>query len=396
MALIVLAATAAAVPWLTARFGFVAFVAAYAATVLLWLVLRRAHVPLHVALAAGVALRLVFLFAAPQLSGDVWRYLFDGRTLASGVNPYTVLPNDPRVNHPEIPTIYPPHAELLFAVVHRLTLWRLLLLGCEIATMLLLREQAFALATFPPLLFEGAWSGHVEVAAALLLLLAWQRRSGAAFAAAVGMKVIPVAAFPALLLWSGKRWKFLGAFALVLLLPIIPFLMTGPLMPGMRDYATRWVFNSPAYDALFFAIDRLDLAPHLKNVFTAIKDPLHLEPVAHFVYFHLYADFLTRAALGCIALLLIARWRRDPVASISALLLCSPAVHPWYWLVTVPLAIDRRWLWLAVCAPASYLLYAGAPKAAAYVICYGVPAVIAGLQSRNVSTVPLPPSASAS
>jgi hypothetical protein len=388
VALIVLAAMAAAVPWLTARFGFAAFVAGYAVTTLAWLVLRRARVPLHIAVAAGIGLRLLFLFVTPQLSGDVWRYLFDGRTLASEVNPYTVLPNDPRVNHPEIPTIYPPHAELLFAVAHHLTLWRLLLLACDVAILLLLREHAFALATFPPLLFEGAWSGHVEIAAALLLLLAWQRRSGAAFAGAVGMKVIPIAALPALLLRSSTRWRFLGAFTLVLLVPVVPFLMTGPLMPGMRDYATRWIFNSPAYDALFFAIDRLELAPHLKNAFTAIKDPLHLEPVAHFVYFHLYTDYLARAALACIALLLIARWRRDPVASIGALLLCSPAIHPWYWLVTVPLAIDRRWLWLALCAPASYLLYAGTPRIVVYALCYGVPLVIA--------TAPLRPSESAS
>jgi hypothetical protein len=388
VALIVLAGMAAAVPWLTARFGFSAFVAGYAVTTLAWLVLRRARVPLHIAVAAGIGLRLLFLFVTPQLSGDVWRYLFDGRTLASGVNPYTVLPNDSRVNHPEIPTIYPPHAELLFAVAHHLTLWRLLLLACDVAILLLLREHAFALATFPPLLFEGAWSGHVEIAAALLLLLAWQRRSGAAFAGAVGMKVIPIAALPALLLRSPTRWRFLGAFTLVLLVPVVPFLMTGPLMPGMRDYATRWIFNSPAYDALFFVIDRLELAPHLKSAFTAIKDPLHLEPVAHFVYFHLYADYLTRAALACIALLLIARWRRDPVASIAALLLCSPAIHPWYWLVTVPLAIDRRWLWLALCAPASYLLYAGAPRVLVYGLCYGVPLFIA--------IAPLRPSESAS
>jgi len=261
----------------------------------------------------------------------------------------------------------------------------LLLLACDAAILLLLREQAFALATFPPLLFEGAWSGHVEIAAALLLLLAWQRRSGAAFAGAVGMKVIPIAALPALLLRSTKRWRFLGAFTLVLLVPVVPFLMTGPLMPGMHDYATRWIFNSPAYDALFLVIDRLGIAPHLKDAFTAVKDPLHLEPVAHFVYFHLYADYLTRAALGCLALLLIARWRRDPVASISALLLCSPAIHPWYWLVTVPLAVDRRWLWLALCAPASYLLYAGVPKAVVYALCYGLPLVVARIQARRTN-----------
>jgi hypothetical protein len=203
-----------------------------------------------------------------------------------------------------------------------------------------------------------------------------------------------------------RRTRFLVVFALVLIVPVVPFLVTGPLMPGMRDYATRWVFNSPAYDALFFAIDRLAVAQHLKSAFTAIKDQLHLEPIAHFVYFHLYAGFLTRAALACLAVLLIARWRRDPVASIAALLLCSPAIHPWYWLVIMPLslrtmdhrtktlrfaqgdtpgssALHRRHaatlrevtsgrvaIALQLCAPFSYLLYAGSPRLLVYALCY--------------------------
>jgi hypothetical protein len=365
----------------------IGFVGAYAIAALAWLPLRGAVMPLRRVLVIAFVLRAIFLFAEPRLSGDVWRYLFDGRTLAHGTNPYTVLPDDPRVNHPEIPTIYPPHAELLFALAHQLTLWRLLLIACDLAAIALVRERALALATFPPLLFEGAWSGHVEVVAALLLLVAWQRRSGAAFAAAVGMKVIPIAALPAM--WLRRRsGRFVVAFLLVLILPVIPFLMSGPLMPGMRDYATRWVFNSPAYDAVFFAVDRSALASHLKDAFTRIKDPLHLEPIAHAVYFHLYPDFLTRALLGLIALGLIARRRRDPAASIGALLLCSPAIHPWYWLVLVPLALDSTWIWLALCAPASYLLYAGAPSIGVYALCYGLPVVplIARLRpSRSAS-----------
>ncbi len=404
IALIVLAAAAVAAPWITARLGVVAFVADYAIAALAWLLLRRAIAPRGAAIAIGVGLRIIFLFATPQLSGDVWRYLFDGRTLASGVNPYNVLPDDPRVNHPELPTIYPPHAEVLFAVAHQLTAWRLLLLACEVAAMILLKDGALALATFPPLLFEGAWSAHVEIVAALLLLVAWRRRSGAVFAAAVGMKVIPVAALPALLLQSKRRTRFVLAFAFVLLLPVVPFVMTSPLMPGMRDYATRWIFNSPGYETTFLTIDRLNVAPHLKDAFTSIKDSWHLEPIAHFVYYHLYPDYLARAALACIALALIFAWRRDPIASICALIICSPAIHPWYWLVVAPLCfqmdLERRdgdrsgaatvAIALQLCAPFSYLLYGGVPKLAVYVLCYALPLglALAVLKSEKNGRLP--------
>lgn len=329
------------------------------------------------ALVLGIGLRLIFLVSTPQLSGDVFRYLFDGRTLIHGTNPYTVLPDDPQVNHREIPTIYPPHAEIVFALAHQLTSWRLLLLACDVAAMFLLRDRAFAYATFPPLIFEGAWGAHVEIIAALLLLIATLYDSGSAFAASVGMKVIPIAALPAMILRSKGKRRFVIVFALALLIPALPFVLTGPLMPGMRDYATRWIFNSPAYDAALAIVDQIDF----KRVFTTIKDPLHLEFIAPFVYRHLYSDFLARSLLALIAIVVITRLRRDSVASIGALLLCSPAIHPWYWLVIAPLAFDRNlWVLLALCAPASYLLYDGAPRTAVYGLCFVLPLLAASLQ----------------
>jgi hypothetical protein len=312
--------------------------------------------------------------------------MWDGRELASGHDPYARAPlDDPRVNHREIATIYPPHAELLFAVAHAIPLWRLLLIACEAAAVLLMPPSlAFAYATFPPLLFEGAWSAHVEVVAALLLLIAFTRDSGAAAGAAIGMKIIPIAAVPALLARSNNRVRFALLLVVVLIVPFIPFALAGPVMPGMRDYATRWIFNSPAYDLVFRLVEPIPL----KAWWTAIKDPLHLEPVSDFVYHHLYPDFITRALLGVCALVAITRVRKRVAASIAALLLFSPAIHPWYWLVAVPVAMIERAnvvLVLALCAPFSYLLYAGASKWLVYALCYA-PAIALLLLSRPWSS----------
>ena len=46
--------------------------------------------------------------------------------------------------------------------------------------------------------------------------------------------------------------------------------------------------------------------------------------------------------------------------SVAALLLSAPALHPWYWLTLLPLALEARsrpLVALAVASPASYLLY---------------------------------------
>jgi len=326
----------------------------------------------------------MMLIPQPFLSGDVYRYLFDGRTLASGHNPYAALPDDPRVNHPEIRTIYPPHAEILFAVFHQLTLWRIALILAELATLRLLRDRgALAYATFPPLIFEGIWSAHVEVIAALLLAIAYFRRSAIAAACSVGTKVIPIAAVPSLLLHAPKRVRWFALFTLVLIAPAIPFIAAGHFMEGMRDYATRWIFNSPAYSLTFAAIDSLHAAEHLKNFWTSIKDPLHLEFIAQWIYRHLYADFLTRCILGVLALIGIAR-ARTPHVAVAILLLCSPAIHPWYWLVLVPLAIahDSRWILVALCAPFSYLLYDGASSWTVFAACYAIPLLLGARTSR--------------
>lgn len=378
----------AAAPWAGIRFGFRAFVFVYAVAAIAWLFARRARLRFAHTVAIAIILRAMMLIPQPFLSGDVYRYLFDGRTLAAGHNPYAAFPDDPRVNHPEIRTIYPPHAEILFAIFHRLTLWRLALILAELATLFLLRDRgALAYATFPPLIFEGIWSAHVEVVAALLLTVAYFRNSAVAAACSVGTKVIPIAAVPSLLTRAPNRVRWSLIFALVLIAPVIPFIASGHFMEGMRDYATRWVFNSPAYSLTFMAIDSLHVAEHLKNAWTSIKDPLHLEAIAPFVYRHLYADFITRCILGVIALIGIAK-ARTPHAAIGILLLCSPAIHPWYWIVLVPLAIagDSRWIFVALCAPVSYLLYEGARAAIVFAACYLTPLLLSALASSGAGS----------
>lgn len=316
-----------------------------------WLPLVRREVPVAYAIVIAVALRLIFLFPEPRLSGDVYRYLSDGRVTASGGNPYAYTPSDPRINHPEIRSIYPPLAQLLFALVHELLPWRLLLMAADLGAVWLLRRHgALAYATCPLAIVEGTWSGHVDVLAGVLLGVAVARRSMLFAALASGLKVIPLAAVPVL-----YRRRGAIVFVLALLLPFLPFL-GGPIMPGFRDYATRWIFASPLYEGVRFVVRHIPT----KTMWT--HHPLRFEPVSDFVYRHLYDDFLTRAVLAILALGGIALARKATTA-VAVLLVCSPAIHPWYWLTLVPSALleRSRWLYVALVAPVTYLLYGSGP-----------------------------------
>jgi len=367
-ALILLAAAVALAPYATARFGFRGFVTIYAVAALSWLPLRRLSLPPAHVFVIAIALRLPLLFAQPMLSGDVYRYLSDGRVFASGGNPYAYTPTDPRINHPEIRSIYPPHAQLLFGLVHELTAWRLLIVLFDVIAIGFLRRHALAYATFPMLLFEGTWSGHIDAIAGVLLGIALIRGSGIAAAFASGMKIIPFAAVPVLFRRTANRTRFVLSFLAALAIPVLPFLGR-PIMPGFHDYATRWIFNSPLYDILFAIIDRIPT----KEIWT--HHPLRFQLISDFVYRHLYTDFLTRAVMAAIAIGFILCARRAPTA-VAALLLCSPAIHPWYWLVLVPVSLleESRWIWLALAAPMSYLLYDGVHPWIVYALCYGVAA----------------------
>jgi hypothetical protein len=359
-----------------ARFGFRGFVAAYLVAALSWLPLVQRFLPLGVTIIIAVSLRTLLLFHQPFLSGDVYRYLSDGRVSAGGGNPYAYTPADARINHPEIRSIYPPLAQLLFRAVHDLTAWRLLLIAADIAAVVLLRRQgALAYATCPLVLFEGVGSAHVDLLAGVLLAFALTRRSAIAAGLASGLKIIPVAALPALLRDARSRGRFLVTLFVTLLLPMLPFL-GGPIMPGFRDYATRWIFNSPLYDGVRSIVERIPT----KTIWT--HHPLRFELISDFVYRHLYPDFLTRAILGVLAVGAILMTRRVTTA-VAALLLCSPAIHPWYWLAIVPSAlIERsRWLYVALLMPVSYLLYDGVAGWVVYGVTYGV-AIVIGFSSR--------------
>src|SRR5205085_10071095 len=105
--------------------------------------------------AIAVLMRIPVVCTPPYLSTDVYGYVWDGRVIAAGINPYRYVPADPRLEplrDPEIfphinragtaPTIYPPVAEAIFLIVTRIsesvTAMKAAMVGFEIITFALL------------------------------------------------------------------------------------------------------------------------------------------------------------------------------------------------------------------------------------------------------------------
>ena len=193
-----------------------------------------------VLLLAG-AMRLVTVLPPPLHSTDAYRYVWDGRVQAAGINPYRYLPAAkelqglrdggvgagavyPNVNRADTaPTIYPPFAQAIFAAVAEV--WPSLYgvkaamllfdLLAVVAALLLLRtarllpERVLIYAWNPLVLWEFAGGAHIDAAAvglsALAILAAVRARpalAGGALGLAILCKLLPAALFPAL--W--RRW----------------------------------------------------------------------------------------------------------------------------------------------------------------------------------------------
>ncbi len=171
------------------------------------------HRALWLIFGLGIMLRAYVLLFDPLLSSDIYRYVWDGRVQAAGINPYRYFPADealaflrdgaifPHINRVDSAvTIYPPVAQFFFFIVTRIgenvTTMRLAMLGCESVTvtliMLLLRRmnrpvtRVIAYLWHPLPLWEIANGGHVDaLMVALMLLGLWVALTGHALRGAV-------------------------------------------------------------------------------------------------------------------------------------------------------------------------------------------------------------------
>lgn len=292
-----------------------------------------------------VALRLCLPVDLLEGSDDAFRYLWDGRVIDAGVNPYRHAPSapelaalredvfHPRIFRPEMRTVYPPLAELWFWVAHRLAPGgfgglKLVLLLHDLASTLLLwwllrrRAQpplrALVYAWSPLVvvqLFAGAHVDGLAVPWCLLALVLCRRpaAAGAALGAAAMVRPSFALCVPALAL--GRPWRealaagggAVGAAALLL----APFARAGSLMwESLLVYARHWRFNGSLFRIVEVALGE-------RGARTAA----------------FAGSGLASVAAGLLPLSLSARF----IIALGGYLALAPTVYPWYLLPLVAL-----------------------------------------------------------
>jgi hypothetical protein len=294
-----------------------------------------------------------FLRLSPGEDDDIHRYVWDGRLQRLGYNPYVVVPSDPAakglhtsetrsMNNPDLPSPYPAGAQLFFRAVtaiHESTFaLKVAFVICDFAIALVLldvlrssRQGAhlvLAYAWNPLLAVEVAGSGHIDVVAALLLLVSaaalqrrWRATAAVGLGLAVAVKLLAVVLLP--LYWKRVRVSDAALAVAVVALLYVPFLNQGHIPIGsLGTYVQSFRFNGP----VFAALDR-------------VASPQLLAGLAVLVGL-LTASWLRSAAT---------EWSPDAFAwPMAASLLCAPVIFPWYLLSLLPFLTSASTLLIIV------------------------------------------------
>ena len=241
-----------------------------------------------VGLVLAAVWHIEFLRLPAGADDDIHRYVWDGRLQRLGYNPYLVVPSDPAVkglhtpetrdlNNPDLPSPYPPGAQVFFRAVtaiHESTFaLKIAFVLCEFAIVFVLldvlrctRQGAHVVLAFawnPLLAIEVAGSGHIDIVGALLLVVSaatlvrrWRAASAVALGLAIAVKFLPIVLLP--LYWKRIRIRDAVLAAAIVGLLYVPFLNRSFLNQGdipmgsLGTYVQRFRFNGPVFAALHY------------------------------------------------------------------------------------------------------------------------------------------------
>lgn len=341
-------------------------------------------------LALGLIARVCIL--PMPASDDMHRFLWEGRILGYGFNPFILAPNDPAlfhlrdanwmlINHPDLPSLYPPIAQGFF--------WLLAKIGYSISvfktgfalfdvlgffalrSLLRIRLRATAsesgpagrpaaesagsysgddhtLAIYflnPLLIFEIAGRGHFEslpvffnilFLGALLSHKARMAYAPALLAVGALAKISSLALAPMLLISLG--WKRACLWGAAIAASVGGSLWAVGAFTVLGKFATQFRFNAAIPSFLDWALPFLsgDARRNLSMALFAV------------------------ACLLCLRLFRNEAKERQALWFMGLMLLFAPTLHPWYLLWALPFAalcLSRPWLLLTGTVLITYEVY---------------------------------------
>ena len=337
----------------------------------------------------GVLLRLMLLCSFPNLSDDIYRFLWDGYLLNHGQSPFSMTPSDmmadksalptylidlyPRLNSPDYFSVYPPVSQWVYSLATMNEGWSIQFSSLVISAILLLSELGIACILIkilglmgrnvgwmsvyflnPLVIVETVGQLHFESImvffTGLCILFLLQKRwllAGVNLAMAVGVKLWPLMFAPLIVSHMvGDRLdkeavvKFLrfalgcGLTLIVLFIPMIRMVEAGNFFESVNLYFQSFEFNA----SIYYLVRWLGIKVTGYNQIAFIGPLLSLITVMVIMTRALKRERMMSASFLV----------RSLLVAFSTYLLLATTVHPWYLILPVFLTAIVRKVWVLV------------------------------------------------
>lgn len=336
-------------------------------------IIRQQNYDVKLGVSLAVGLRILLLFSFPNLSDDIYRFVWDGRLLLNEIHPFAQLPSElitsstlpegitkelyEQLNSPDYYTIYPPVAQAVFwfsnwcspdSIAGTALVMKIILCCFEIGTIVVMlhllkhlklpNKTIFLYALNPLILIEIVGNLHFEGVMIFFLLLAIYALvqakgqflfilSALCFALSIASKLLPLLFLPLFISYLGWRksiqyFIWIGVFLIACFAPLVSGLFVDNFGDSLNLYFQKFEFNA----SLYYVFRWLGYQWKGYNMISSLGPMM--------------------AICTFISILLLSYFRREQskkvlienmLFAITIYLLFATTVHPWY--SSLPLAI---------------------------------------------------------
>lgn len=260
----------------------------------LWIIKEVSDEQVKFWIVAAFVFRISLLAAVPSLSDDIYRFIWDGRLLASGFHPFAELPVYylqsgisvsgidkalfDKLNSPEYFSIYPPFAQFIFwlsvklspnSILGSIVVMRGLVIAAEMGSIFVMRsllkklnlpkKNVLIYSLNPLVILELTGNLHFEAFVIFFLLLSIFLildkkviKAALSFSVAICAKLLPMIFIPLLVLRLGwrKSFQFCVIMTLSCILMLLPLWETDIITgfgQSLELYFRKFEFNASLY-----------------------------------------------------------------------------------------------------------------------------------------------------
>lgn len=349
---------------------------------------------------AAIVFRVSLLFALPNLSDDFYRFIWDGRLLASGYHPFAELPGYymkqqviipgidqalfQKLNSPNYFTIYPPVNQFIFwlavklsphSILDSVIAMRSIIISAEIGTLLVIRKilihynlppgKILIYALNPLVIIELTGNLHFEALLIFFMLCSFwllikEKLAASAFyfALAICSKLIPIIVLPLILTRLGLRkslryYMIVGVCCVLLFIPLLNVEIISGFRESIGYYFKKFEFNA----SLYYIIREWGFWKFGYNIIETVGWKLAIYTTVAILLYTLW-DAIQNSKLKTQSSQ-AARLLPAYLSTFSIYFAFATIVHPWYIATLVAFSVFSGYRFAVLWSALVFLTYAG-------------------------------------